>query len=165
MDAYLGVRVGVVVRCEGGTLRDAAAYDRDGKLIRKFAGSRTSTKENFIRCVRSRKADGLYSGALEGHLSCGLVHLANISYRIGKATRPGEIRETIQSEPDFRESFDRLREHLAQNRIELDREPLILGAALTVDPQAERFTGPSADAANRLLSREYRKPFVVPDEV
>ena len=34
---------------------------------------------------------------------------------------------------------------------------------LAVDPKAERFTGAGADAANAMLRREYRAPFVVPE--
>ena len=40
---------------------------------------------NFINCVRSRKADELSAPIREGHISCGLVHLANASYRLGRA--------------------------------------------------------------------------------
>ncbi len=39
---------------------------------------------NFIDCVRSRRADGLHAPIEEGHLSAGLVHLANASYRLGR---------------------------------------------------------------------------------
>jgi len=39
----------------------------------------------------------------------------------------------------------------------------MLGSQLTLDPKAEKFIG--NDDANALLTREYRKPFVVPREV
>jgi predicted dehydrogenase len=42
---------------------------------------------NFIDCVRSRKADELNAPIREGHISCGLVHLANASYRLGRTLR------------------------------------------------------------------------------
>ena len=38
-----------------------------------------------------------------------------------------------------------------------------LGPKLTFDAQAEKFVG--APDANRLLSRPYRAPFVVPEQV
>ena len=38
----------------------------------------------------------------------------------------------------------------------------MLGPMLKLDPDSERFTGPFSKAANRYVSREYRKPFVVP---
>ena len=40
---------------------------------------------NFIECMRSRKAEDLHAPILEGHLSATLVHLANASYRLGRA--------------------------------------------------------------------------------
>jgi predicted dehydrogenase len=39
---------------------------------------------NFIDCVRSRKKEDLTAPALEGHISATLVHLANVSYRLGR---------------------------------------------------------------------------------
>jgi len=40
---------------------------------------------NFIDCVRSRKAEDLNAPIEEGHISASLVHLANASYRLGRA--------------------------------------------------------------------------------
>jgi predicted dehydrogenase len=40
---------------------------------------------NFIDCVRSRRKEDLNAPIEEGHLSCALVHLANASYRLGRA--------------------------------------------------------------------------------
>jgi predicted dehydrogenase len=42
---------------------------------------------NFIDCVRSGKREGLNAPIEEGHISCALVHLANASYRLGRALR------------------------------------------------------------------------------
>jgi predicted dehydrogenase len=42
---------------------------------------------NFIKCVRSRKREELSAPIEEGHISCALVHLANASYRLGRALR------------------------------------------------------------------------------
>jgi hypothetical protein len=36
---------------------------------------------------------------------------------------------------------------------------------VTVDPDTERFVGEFSDAANQLVFREYRPPFVVPEQV
>ena len=36
---------------------------------------------------------------------------------------------------------------------------------LSYNPDTERFTGPMSVEANKLISRKYRKPFVVPDNV
>ena len=42
---------------------------------------------NFIDCVRSRKKENLNAPIEEGHISCALVHLANVSYRLGRSLR------------------------------------------------------------------------------
>ncbi len=39
---------------------------------------------NFIDCVRSRNKADLHAPIEEGHISCTLVHLANVSYRLGR---------------------------------------------------------------------------------
>jgi hypothetical protein len=39
---------------------------------------------NFIACVISRKKEDLRAPIEEGHLSAGLAHLANASYRLGR---------------------------------------------------------------------------------
>ena len=42
---------------------------------------------NFIDCVRSRKKEDLNAPIEEGHISAALVHLANVSYRLGRMLR------------------------------------------------------------------------------
>jgi predicted dehydrogenase len=39
---------------------------------------------NFIDCVRSRKKEDLGAPVEEGHISATMVHLANVSYRLGR---------------------------------------------------------------------------------
>jgi predicted dehydrogenase len=40
---------------------------------------------NFVAAVQSRKPEMLHAEILEGHLSSALCHLANVSYRLGRA--------------------------------------------------------------------------------
>ncbi|NOY40983.1 MAG: Gfo/Idh/MocA family oxidoreductase [Planctomycetes bacterium] len=75
-------------------------------------------KENFFSCMRDRKRPN--ADVLEGHLSCLMIHCANISYRLGSEK-------------------------------------------LALDPATESFT--NSDAGNALLKREYREPWVIPEEV
>ncbi len=56
-----------------------------------------------------------------------------------------------------------MEEHLGANKVDLHQTPLILGAVLKMNPKTERFT--NNHEANQLLTREYRKPFVVPEKV
>jgi hypothetical protein len=75
--------------------------------------------KNFIDVVRSRKKEDQHNPIEEGAISCVLMHLANISYRVGRS-------------------------------LEFDSEKMqIVGDA----------------EANKMLSRNYRKPFVVPEKV
>jgi hypothetical protein len=167
MDNYLGTRTGFIIQCEGGTIRpkDSAAFDRQAKLIKRFTRQRVSTKQNFIDVMRSRKFNQLTTDALEGHLSCGLVHMANTSYRVGRAAPTARALEAIQGQRHLVPVFERFQAHLDANGIDLRRMPLTLGASLTLDPQAERYVGPGSDQANPLLTSQYRKPFIVPDKV
>lgn len=74
---------------------------------------------NFIAAIRANDQKLAQGDIREGFYSCALMHLGNISYRLGKS--------------------------------------------LEFDPVRMKFiNAPDADA---MLTREYRKPFVVPDEV
>ena len=53
--------------------------------------------------------------------------------------------------------------HLGANKVNLRQTPLTLGPALKMNSDTEQFT--NNREANQLLTREYRKPFVVPEKV
>lgn len=74
---------------------------------------------NFIAAVRSGRHEDLNAPIEEGAISTTLVHLANISYRLGR---------TLQ--------FD-----------------------------AQTYSCKGDEEANRMFRRDYRKPFVVPEQV
>jgi predicted dehydrogenase len=167
MDNYRGASIGLVVDCEGGYLliksySGATAHDKDGKQIRKFEGANDHF-ENFITAVRSRKVSDLNADILEGHLSAGLCHTANISYRLGKTHSPEEIKAAVTDNKDMAEAFGRMEEHLAANHVDLKKTPATLGMVLEMDPKTERFIGNAQ--ADKQLTRHYRAPFVVPDKV
>jgi predicted dehydrogenase len=50
---------------------------------------------NFIDCVRSRKKENLNAPIEEGHISTALVHLANVSYRLGRTLYFDPTREEV----------------------------------------------------------------------
>ena len=50
---------------------------------------------NFIGCVRSRRAEDIHSPIEEAHISTTLVHLANASYRLGRALRFDPQTQTV----------------------------------------------------------------------
>ncbi len=164
----LGTSVGVIIECEGGMVvvtssyGSAIAYDKEGKEIKKFSGD-TDHFENFIQAVRSRKHTDLHADILEGHLSSALCHTGNISYRLGKQASSDEIREQIKGDRDASATFARMQEHLTANDVDLSSTKATLGVPLKMDPWTEKFVGNAA--ANALLTREYRKPYVVPERV
>ncbi|HEY1052753.1 MAG TPA: hypothetical protein VGE39_23455, partial [Prosthecobacter sp.] len=164
-----GAGVGVIVECEGGTVvvpnySGAIIFDKDGKEVKKFEGSSDHFK-NFIEACRSRRVDDLHADILEGHLSSALCHTGNISHRLGKKEAPDAILEKIKGDSLGAESFERMKEHLGKNEVDLKKDMLTLGISLKMDGKAERFTGDGTDAANAMLKNKYREPFVVPEEV
>ena len=74
---------------------------------------------NFIGALRSRKRQDLTAEVEEGALSCNLMHLANISYRVGRTLNWDAKTMTVVNDPE----------------------------------------------ANKMLTRAYRAPFVVPNQV
>jgi hypothetical protein len=50
-------------------------------------GAELAHFQNFIDCVVNRNKAGLNAPIEEGHISCGLMHLANASYRLGRTLR------------------------------------------------------------------------------
>jgi len=165
MDTYRGMAIGNVVHCEGGTLTvpvsytSVQAYDNSGRLVKEFTGD-ASHAANFIDAVRSRRTSDLHIPVAESHVSSCLSHVSNISYLLGKATPPDQLREQIQGRPALSEAVGRMLEHLAANNVDFGRTPPTIGCPLETDPVAQRFIG--NDAANALLTREHRKPYVIP---
>ncbi len=123
---------------------------------------------NFISAVRSRNVDDLRADVLEGHLSTALVHMANISYRLGTSHSADEVGDAIQDRgSEAADSFGRVREHLAANGVDFSKTDVVLGPWLEMDPKSERFVGSSeiVRQANELVRGQYRAPFVIPEEV
>jgi predicted dehydrogenase len=164
-DAVDGAGVGVIIECENGTVvvpsyTKAVAFDSKGQEFKSWSGSDDHFK-NFIQACRSRRSEDLHADILEGHLSSGLCHTGNISYRLGAKAAPAAILEQIKATPLATEALQRMTEHLAKNGVDLERDKLTLGPALQMDPKTERFTGNGA--ANSMLKDAYREPFIVPE--
>jgi hypothetical protein len=193
MDKYRGASVGVIAQYEHGyaVVPDysyVAVFDNDNKLIRKYGNpsiakgmtesnpAPTSEKKpvgeedetsshfgNFINAVRSRNASSLHGKILDGHISSALCHTGNISYRLGKVAAPGELREKLHGNKEALDSLDRLAAHLAANKVDINVDKLALGEFLKMDPKTEKFIDNAA--ADKLLTRDYRAPYIVPANV
>lgn len=119
---------------------------------------------NFIDCMRSRKREDINGEILEGHQSTVLAHLGNISYRLGKDVSFDGQPQVFADDKMARQSFDEMQKHLvAATGKELTGTTYRLGRSLRFDAQTEKFLGD--DDANRMLSRPYREPFAVPEQV
>jgi len=117
---------------------------------------------NFINCVRNGTPDKLNAAAIHGHHSSALCHLGNISYRLGKTAKWGELPDEFGDNDVVEETYANLENNLKDFNIPLDGLKYKQGRVLNFDPKTEKFTGPGAEEANKLLTRDYRKPFQIP---
>lgn len=84
-----------------------------------YGGGRGDMFQNYVDAIRADDPSLLIGSMEEGHYSCSLIHLANISYRLGRT--------------------------------------------LNFDPDKEKFIDDKE--ADQMLTREYREPFVIPENV
>jgi predicted dehydrogenase len=164
-----GGKIGVIFYGTQGVLvqksyTNCITFDLEGNVIKEFRGG-GDHYDNFVEAVRSRKAKDLNSDAFQGHLSAALAHLANISYYVGESNRVSvdqarAVLEKVKSRDDNVETLNRTVQHLKDNGVDLDKFPMSMGPLLQFDPQKEVFT--NSDAANKILHREYREPFICP---
>jgi predicted dehydrogenase len=167
-EPYYNSRMAAIFHCTGGYLVVAngpvAAFDLKGAQIQSFGqqGPDIPHFRNFVDAVKSRKPESVRVSVLDAHLGSGLCHLPNISYRLG-ALKPLSTDDPFGRFAAANECFDRVRRHLEENGLNVEKTRFRMGRELEFDPQAETFVG-DADA-NQLLRREYRHPFVVPEKV
>ncbi len=120
--------------------------------------------ENFIAAMRSRKAEDLNADIAEGYLSAACCQLGNVSYRLGQQVAGTTRPDVLGKHEEIAKSWDKVLETV-KGAIGLDvsKGTYQLGPILTFNPQRERFV--RNKEANALLTRPYRKPFVVPEQV
>ncbi len=146
-----------------GFISGTSLFDRDGNLVSTFSGKSESHFANFLKAVRSRKREELNAEILEGHQSAALCHIGNISWTLGSQAAPAEIRTALgklKVHENVQETCERTLRHLADNKVDLEKTKLTLGLHLALDSEHERFA--DEPKVNAFLTREYRKPFVVP---
>jgi predicted dehydrogenase len=138
-------------KSEGEPLADVDANPSSGGIF-----------SNFIQCIRSRKREDQVADILEGHYSSALCHLGNISYRLAKE-RPFEKPADFSSNEVVGDSVMTLLENTKAIGVDPQKATLWVGPKLEFNPETEKFINrPEAD---KLLTREYRPPFVVPEKV
>ena len=183
MDQYKGVGVGNVIECENGyvvvpSYTEAIIYDKDGKEITRFNGKKKGKRRRrearppgcrpnpaaIMATGLPRSAAGtprtLHAEILEGHLSAGLVHTGNISYRLGARKAPGEIKEALADNKSLAEAFDRMAGHLDANGVDITKDNVQLGVPLKFDPRdgAVRGQRPGQRTGDAQLPPAVRRP-------
>ena len=167
--AFMDANVGVVFYGSEGyvvltSYTSGVALDKDLKVVEQFkAGGDPAHYANFLAAVKSRKPEDLHADILEGHLSAALCHMGNISWTLGKKVPLADVKkfaEGYRGDENAVDTLDRLCQYLRDNSVDLDKPQLALGPWLDFDPAKEEFV--DNPAANKMLTRDYRKPFVVP---
>ncbi|RQW04081.1 hypothetical protein EH222_11640 [candidate division KSB1 bacterium] len=166
MDHVKGIRDGNIIMCENGYFAGGRGggwvYDLDGKKVKQFPGDGGGLhQENFIQAVRNRDRTILHSEVEEGHFSATVCHMANISYIVGSNADFDAVTKAVQDCPQALERVANMQEHLKKNEIDLQAQPVKLGASLKFNAAEEKFEGDLAYEANMFLSRNYREPFVL----
>ena len=120
--------------------------------------------ENFIDAVRSRNVEDLNAPITTGHPSAMLCHLGNISYRLGKQVPFGKEYDALGQNEHITASVKAIEEQLkGVLGLDLSKATYQLGAKLRFDPKTEKFI--DSPEADKLLTRNYREPFVVRETV
>ena len=139
-ESSVNVKVGNLFYGTDGYLELYGEPARPWKAFRQrekepFAGSKDDTSQqekptltgssdgnhysNLLDAIRSGKDSDLHCDITEGHLSCALPHMANISHRLGRGLKFDGVTEKFVNDPE----------------------------------------------ADTMLTRLYRKPYIVPDKV
>jgi hypothetical protein len=160
------VECGYVVLCEGGAYHGwrggGVAVDVSGKTIRRFTGdSGAGHMKNFFDAVRAHDPKRLACPVELGHSSAGWCHVINAAYRTA-ATRGLHPPEPAAQTAGFDRLHKLIQSHLKAYGLE-GASKLHSSSLLTMDPEAEQFTGEGAEVANAFLAKpEYRGEFAIP---
>jgi predicted dehydrogenase len=168
-ESYYGQGVGNVLHFEAGVVAGGKFFPKgkkDGEPVAKVTAEKQPEGDhfgNFIQCVKSRDGAKLNAEIEVGHVSSGLCHLANISYRLGKDEAFSGKTEAVKGNEFATEALARTTEYLTGNGVKLEDQMLRVGRKLVFNGDTETFTNDSE--ANALLTRKYRAPYVVPENV
>jgi hypothetical protein len=133
------------------------------KLEAVYEKPQGSVFTNFVQCVRNRDRSQLRADILEAHFSAAHCHLGNISYRLGETASLDSIKSTFGDDPIVQKALNNVVKNTTDALPGLTDPKFVLGQKLTFDPAKEKFV--NNPAADELLTRNYRKPYVVPENV
>ena len=170
MDNYRGSQIGVIVQCADGHVVSPSSYgtviafDRDGQEIQRWTTGKIPHYQNWLNAIQENDSNQLNAPVVEGHRSTALCHLGNISHSIGTECDLNEIGDRLKDGGAgelFEDSYQRMLDHLKRNEIDLAANRLTCGGWIELD--SDRQQPKNNPPAEKLWTREYRKPFVVPD--
>lgn len=118
---------------------------------------------SFITAIRENDASLLNAGVEHGHYSSALCHLGNIAMRVGEEVPFSQKPKHLGDDPRIAESWDQITGNLEGAGVDLGMTNYQIGPVLEIDQANEQFT--NNDEANKLLTRDYREPWVIPNEV
>ena len=166
---FHGNDVGNILHFEEGVVAGNKFYPKgkgDGEAVPKADGAEKVNAGgpfgNFINCVRSRDTKKLNADIEVGHVSSGLCHLGNISYRLGKDGDYDPKSGTVAGNAAATESLGRMAEHLKDSGVKFDGKNFRVGRKLDFDAKTEAFVNDAE--ANKHLTRAARAGFAVPDK-
>jgi len=160
-------RVDVEFYCEEGVIRSNKFYPKGKDKSENLADIDIVQHDgdifdNFLNCVRSRRYDQLHADVLDGHYSSALCHLGNIPYRMGVPAKFEKPRD-FSDNKIVGNSIMTLLENTRAIGVDPEKTTLCVGPKLPFNPEIEKFV--DNPAADMLLTRPYRKPFVVTENV
>jgi predicted dehydrogenase len=135
----------------------AVLADPDGNILSQFAGKQENHYRNFIDAVIEGNPEKLAGNIYEGHVSSGLCHLGNISYRLGALATDNQITaalEDLKAPGPIKSQLARFRLNLQANK---DDRQLLLGRKLHIDPKHGHII--NDDQAAAMMSKSYRQGF------
>ncbi len=168
---YKGTRSGYVIECENGWYAGGrgggAAFDTNGKKIKGLGGNAGGGHAaNFIEAVRKQDRSILNCEVEVGACSTAWCNLGNIAYRLGGEYSRDEAMEINKGYKPWADLLDEMKEMLDAHGIDIESSQIKLSPILEMDNKTQRFTGPNAKEANKLIKREYRKKeYTVPEKV
>jgi hypothetical protein len=118
---------------------------------------------SFVHAMRSRNLSDVNADVEVGHYSSALCHLGNVSYRLGSLVPFSRANKTLGDDKQVVESFETIKANCMAVGVNLLEDSYHLGRELAFDPATEQFV--ADDEANAMLTRDYRRPFVVPEHV
>ncbi|MGB0742923.1 MAG: Gfo/Idh/MocA family protein [Opitutales bacterium] len=169
LPVYMDRRDGNVIMCEKGLIKLARgggkAYTPDGKkAIKNYSGNAgRGHQQNFIDAVRANDQNMLAAPIKGCHISSGICHLSNVSYKMGQQSSKDEVRARMSDYNDIRQTTEAQLRNLEDN--EVDWNDLVLGPKLNFNPATETFTGDHSKGANQLLRYKMREEFALAEKV